>query len=190
VSRPEALADLSLAWEFNEPMALMLTYDGPLPTGNARSSVSVKNQIRRQLHIQLAAFCSVDARFNQLLVHGSGLSQAIGGVRFDPLIHSPYWAEIRVEMMRREPPGNIITSGGDLDGRLKTLFDGLRMPHHESEVDGFDEKWGRCICLLEDDALISRVVIDTRQMFRPLRDGEAKTDVQVRIDVTVEQYAI
>src|SRR6187397_3050423 len=30
--------------------------------------------------------------------------------------------------LRQEQPGSLILQGGDLDGRIKTLFDGLRMP--------------------------------------------------------------
>ena len=37
-------------------------------------------------------------------------------------------------MLRPEVPGAIITQGGDIDNRLKTLFDALRMPQNENEL--------------------------------------------------------
>jgi hypothetical protein len=38
--------------------------------------------------------------------------------------------------LRRDNPGNLIASGGDIDNRLKVLFDGLRMPEPMSDLGG------------------------------------------------------
>jgi hypothetical protein len=33
-----------------------------------------------------------------------------------------------IQFLRHEEPGLLVLQGGDLDGRLKTLFDAMRMP--------------------------------------------------------------
>jgi hypothetical protein len=47
-------------------------------------------------------------------------------------------ARLSIVMLRPEPPGSIITAGGDIDNRLKTLFDALRMPKVISEIPNGD----------------------------------------------------
>jgi hypothetical protein len=64
--------------------------------------------------------------------------------------------------LRPEDPGMIIKSG-DLDNRMKMLFDALRIPANLAEAGGESGKEGdgAIYCLLEDDRLISEVRIVT-----------------------------
>jgi hypothetical protein len=39
-------------------------------------------------------------------------------------------AALRITLLRPEPPGNIVTQGGDMANRLKTLLDALKVPNH------------------------------------------------------------
>jgi hypothetical protein len=71
-------------------------------------------------------------------------------------------AGIGIVLMRPEEPGSIVTRAGDIDNRLKTLLDSLRMPHNRSEIPadyvaGPDEE--PFFCLLEDDNLISSLSV-------------------------------
>jgi hypothetical protein len=52
----------------------------------------------------------------------------VGGFGFIPLVrHSLSLAcDLDIIFMRKEEPGSLILQGGDIDNRLKTLFDGLR----------------------------------------------------------------
>ena len=66
-------------------------------------------------------------------------------------------------------------TGGDLDNRLKTLFDGLRRPISPNEIPAGaapldDEKPFHC--LLSDDALVSHVNVETRQISGLLEPDE------------------
>jgi hypothetical protein len=76
-------------------------------------------------------------------------------------------------LLRPEEDRFIFTSG-DIDGRLKTLFDALRMPDNEREtggaVPGEDET--PLFCLLEDDRLISEVRVNTDQLLLLPRQKE------------------
>lgn len=61
------------------------------------------------------------------------------GFRFAPLINKYYgWVcDLDILFLRREEAGAIV-NGGDIDNRLKVLFDGLRIPENMEEVK--DEK--------------------------------------------------
>lgn len=50
-----------------------------------------------------------------------------------------------------------VTREGDIDNRIKTLFDALRMPLRDTEVPGHMQGKGeRAYCLLEDDSLMRK----------------------------------
>jgi hypothetical protein len=65
-------------------------------------------------------------------------------------------AELSLVLLRPESPGQLITQGGDIDNRLKTLFDALTMPRHANAMPpgatpSPDQAPYFC-CLLEDDS--------------------------------------
>jgi hypothetical protein len=82
------------------------------------------------------------------------------------------------------PPGSLISSG-DIDNRLKTLFDALRMPKDKDEVGGnapsVDEK--PFYVLLEDDRLITHLSIETDTLLQ--RVGDSWDDNHVRLVISV-----
>jgi hypothetical protein len=84
-----------------------------------------------------------------------------------------------VTLLRCEPPGSIVTQGGDIDNRLKTLLDSLKIPEPNALPEGIlgDELF---FCLLEDDHLIVELSVRTKQLLEPsLNKGE----VIVLIDI-------
>lgn len=87
--------------------------------------------------------------------------------------------------LRRDGPGSLVKSGGDIDNRLKVLFDGLRMPQTCDEVCGDtaapDED--PFYCLLEDDKLISKVQVETNWLLTPAGQGEHIHDVNLVVRV-------
>jgi hypothetical protein len=67
--------------------------------------------------------------------------------------------------------------GGDLDNRLKTFFDALRVPHLKEQLPAeigcpeVDEKaidWPFMFCLLDDDRAITKLYIESLQMLTAL----------------------
>jgi hypothetical protein len=156
------------------PPDFMLRYRGTL---SSNGDASQKAKIRRQLSPQLLQLCHTDSRFNAAMQdtvnHGTMNGGAfvpgpmtenlfclvpMAGFRFVAIvnrIHSLI-AELDITFLRRGSRGNVIRHGGDLDNRLKTLFDALRMPHTEAEVaDSPSNPEEKIFCLLEDDALIT-----------------------------------
>ena len=62
------------------------------------------------------------------------------GYRFMPLISDWFFTGIPCSLdilfLRRDGPGSLVKHGGDIDNRLKVLFDALRMPDTCDEVCG------------------------------------------------------
>jgi hypothetical protein len=92
-------------------------------------------------------------------------------------------AELDITLLRPGPPGAII-SGADIDNRLKTLFDALKVPREPNalppdDVPGIGEM--PFFCLLGDDRLITRVNVDTDALLEP---APSPRDVELTIRVT------
>jgi hypothetical protein len=114
------------------------------------------------------------------------------GYRFAPLISKAggFTCSLDILFLRRDNPGDIIKSGGDIDNRIKTLFDGLREPDTVTELGGFttpDEGEDPFFCLLEDDNLITKVSVTTDRLLTPLETeaGEHANHVHLVIHVTM-----
>jgi len=93
---------------------------------------------------------------------------------------------LEILMLRPDPPGSLIKSG-DIDGRLKTLFDALRMPGPDTNELGGNRPTEDEIpfyCLLQDDRLISQVSVQTDLLLEPVTGGLIDRN-DVRLIVTV-----
>lgn len=191
-----------------ETVEFKLIYRGRLPAVSRSSTRSKeKHEIRKVLHRQLREFWKAQKFLSTWLVReaqGSGGKTVADvmadryarcGYRFLPLITESraLGAELDILFLRRDPPGKVVSSaGGDLDNRLKVLFDAFRMPHYDQEVAGFvveaDEE--PFFILLEDDSLISKITISTDRLLTPLEDNESVNDVHLIIGVRVKVFAL
>ncbi len=193
-----------------ERVEIALNYRGPLPNSRSNGAKLAKTRIRQQLHHQFDGLCRNSDLFRDALrddlAHAtikSGDQRAEvsgapygsfyivefrGGVQFVPLLSR--WnrrvCELTVQLWRRADPGEILDPGGDVDNRVKTLFDGLRIPHSEDEIHPTAGTFGRCFCLLEDDALITKLTISTHKMYRPIEGDEDTTYAELNMYVTVK----
>jgi hypothetical protein len=90
--------------------------------------------------------------------------------------------------LRKDAPGSALRSAaGDLDNRLTTLFDGLRMPK-ENEMSGVSLDASPYHCLLEDDGLVTSLTIRTDRLLS--RPAAGKNEVRLIIDVVVQPTRI
>ena len=105
--------------------------------------------------------------------------------RFIPLITADLVARCRIDILfLRSEDRNFILQGGDLDNRLKTLFDAFRMPKPNEECGSDPEP---CFVLLEDDSLISEVAIVADNLLMLPNESEVKAnDAFLVIDVQIE----
>lgn len=157
-------------------MRFTLTYEGPLASSGRPN---VKHDIRRQLHPQLKKLWQHQPLkgHEKWIQYGDAeddgfMLSTINGHDFVSIVH-PYlklYVELDILILRSEPPGSIVLPGGDIDNRLKTLFDALRAPGNAQEIPpewtpSVDEQ--PLFCLLQDDRLISRVNVDTDRLLAP-----------------------
>jgi hypothetical protein len=88
--------------------------------------------------------------------------------------------------LRPEEPGLLINSG-DLDARLKTVFDALRMPANLDETggEGPAEKENPFFVLLEDDKLVTEVRMTTDKLLFPYKTAnDALLVIHVKLKPT------
>jgi len=81
-------------------------------------------------------------------------------------------------------------SGGDLDNRIKVLFDALRVPQDDNEVRGLepenDDERGTFLCLVEDDKLITGFRVTTDRLLEPAKSEEEQNDVRLIINIEIK----
>lgn len=98
--------------------------------------------------------------------------------------------ELDVLLLRPGKPGKLLNAG-DLDNRLKTLFDALTMPQFESQLGPYktpedDEK--PFFCLLEDDSLITKTTVEADTLLEPVNDVDE--DARAIITVRTRPYTM
>ncbi len=188
-------------------MEFTLVYQGLL---RANGSIQDKQDIRREFHKQLAELCKQEplsshlknnpALLKDVLTYDmpvnnpASTAHKINDFQFIPLVSSKLnlVAELDITFLRPEPPGRIITQGGDIDNRLKTLFDALRLPKESKEIPKNDaprEGENPFYCLLEDDNLITYVSVRTDRLLKQCKDPSfVNLMITVRIKITRKSW--
>jgi hypothetical protein len=180
-------------------MELTLTYRGPLPSGQSDSRKQIQMRMRRDFHDQLIgvwrswAFLKTiradelpDIKDSKRLAFGR---VTIGRFSFVPLVvtgHNLKLAcELTIKLLSRDEPGSIVHQG-DLDNRLKVLFDALTVPQQNQMPNDAQPTANEnpFLCLLEDDKLITTLSVKTATLFRSSLDGEPKNYVE--LDLTAD----
>lgn len=101
------------------------------------------------------------------------------GFNFVPLVTENLCLRCRIEILFLRPEErHYVMQSGDLDGRLKTVFDALRIPKNSEETGnmGPQDDETPFFCLLEDDNLISEVSITTDQLLLLPKEREVKAN--------------
>jgi hypothetical protein len=108
------------------------------------------------------------------------VTRNLGGLEFVPFI-SPdlnLLAELDITLMHPELIG---TPRADIDNRMKTLLDALKMPHTLDEIPPYARNKGdRVITLLEDDRLVTKLSVNTSHLL----DTDFENEVFLLISVT------
>ena len=125
------------------------------------------------------------------------------GYKFVPLVREDLSLSCSIDLLflRRDQPGAVITSG-DIDNRLKTLFDALRLPKCSNELvskNPSDElvfqkpsdDENPFFCLLEDDSLITKISVETDFLLdAPQPDPQDIHRVKLVVGVTIRPYIV
>jgi hypothetical protein len=171
---PDRLEDIS---DFEDELvveqSMVLQYRGSLPAAaNRNKRRKEKQDIRRYMHPQLVRqmkkpYETLFRDSDEYRVH------KVGAFNFHPLIcrHHMYprrGCELNMKILSDDPFGSVIRDG-DIDNRLKTLFDALCLPNEqqvpEGDTPGPDEDpfW----VLLSDDRLITDLHIEQDRLLVP-----------------------
>jgi hypothetical protein len=96
-------------------------------------------------------------------------------------------AELEITLLRPGLPGSIVLHGGDIDNRLKTLFDALAVPSQlQALPQGAMPSGGEnpFFCVLGDDRLITKVSIQTERL---LEDTTSPNEVELMVLVRTKK---
>jgi hypothetical protein len=197
-------------FEFGHIMNFTLTYRGRLPSGQETDRAAHKKtqmEMRRSFHAQLArqwrSVAALRRYFENAFKFPVGDSDVplawshhtVAKFDFDfvPLVvtgaNLKLICELDMRILWRNDPGSILTRyGGDIDNRIKPLFDALSLPNADQLPAGEAPKENEIpfFCLLEDDRLITRISIGTEQLLLPASDTEPNGYAELSIAVTVE----
>ena len=199
-------------------MQFRLTYDGPLCstqqdklTGQFDRRAGHKHEIRQQFHPQLKRLWDITPHLTAgmdtgptllatedsppaVIYHRDHLSKkhAMFGWNFVPLVTEDLnlICGLDILFLRPDHPGGVIKSG-DIDNRLKTLFDALRLPVANERYDQRQGENGEqpFYCLLEDDRLITKISVETDQLLQ-FGKSEDPNLVRLVINVSLRPYEV
>lgn len=199
-------------------MEFRLTYRGSLPAETNTPRVKWKRSIRSQLHPQLKALteshpmlCGPGSMYSgHYYREGAGRAEDVISFweksadrhkvispgnhihRFAPIVTEDNYngCSLDILFLRRDMPGGVIRNGGDIDNRLKVLFDALRKPREPQELEDTpqNEAENPCFCLLADDSYIDQVSVTTDRLLSPMGDQEGVHDVVLIIRVVVSLF--
>lgn len=115
----------------------------------------------------------------------------INGYRFAPLVREnlELSCDLNVLFLRMDHPGSVIDAG-DLDNRLKTLIDALKMPKAASAMVGNEvPKAGEdpFFVLLEDDRCVTGFSVESDTLLEPPSGSDQRT-VKLIVSVNIRPY--
>lgn len=178
-------------------MEFRLIFDGDLRP-RKRSSIEDIHQIRMAIHYQMISLWAYEplAHVKKRWIDEGGSEgnmnarDEIDGQTFISVVSRKLFtqAELDILLLKAQPPGMLVTNQGDIDNRMKTLFDGLRVPT-KSEAKELKTRGAlgeeTIFCLLQDDDLISRLTVSTdRLLGEPAGSTRTLAIINVKLRLT------
>lgn len=113
------------------------------------------------------------------------------GYKFVPLVRDSVslLCYLNILFLRRDIPGSLVTAG-DIDNRIKTIIDALRMPQNKQELIGYEtpgEGEEHFYCLLEDDKHVTQLSVETDTLLSPFSEDETANQL-AHLVITVELH--
>lgn len=192
-------------------MEFRLTYEGCLKAHRDDKKLRERSlhvhKVRQKFHPQLKKLWSshpalthnTTANVVILKETSPSMRQIVQSDGFDwlPIVRSANGliCKLDILMLRPGAPGQVIY---DIDNRLKTLFDALRMADGSDEL-GAKTSQGQAVpqsdevpfyVLVENDKLITDVSVSTDMLLDPVPDCPPADAVRLVINVTVRPYQV
>jgi hypothetical protein len=155
-----------------------------------------KQAIRRDLHPQLARLWTQlplgdHAKYLNHPPEENELSviKVVAPFKFASIVATGLrlLAELDILLLRPQAAGALLGHSGDLDNRVKTLLDALRIPT-AGEIPAADTPGpaeSPFHCLLEDDALVSRLAIETDRWLEDVPANHVSLVIKITTRPTV-----
>lgn len=180
-------------------MNFRLTYSGPLKAaGQSETRRLEKHEMRLAFAAQLSElFKSDELLLKPFSMSGAEYGEMVadlaqkyrrGEYSFWPIVRESMHmvCDLHILLLRRGKPGRAVSRDGDLDNRIKVLFDVLRVPADENEIRGFRPYENKGIlCLLEDDKLTTGFRVTSDRILEA-EDPKLKNDVRLVINVEIK----
>lgn len=175
-------------------MRFRLVYQGRLKGGNTKDRTHI-HEIRQRFHEQLRVLWQQEPASEHRIYYLQhppqpgypSLIDEVGGTQFTSLISSRIFllAQLDILLLRPAPPGSLFEDGGDIDNRIKTLIDALRVPKLGELPSSWspDDNQKPLHCLLEDDKLVVQFAVETDRL---LVDNCHEQDAYVVVTVSVK----
>ena len=108
----------------------------------------------------------------------------VQGKQYRPLVRSSLntSCKLNIQFLRADDQGSLRNGAGDLDNRIKTLFDALEMPAEDS-LPGQLSNDECTYCLCENDKLITDFDISSDRLLLP--DTASQKEVHLIIEVII-----
>jgi hypothetical protein len=177
-------------------MEFRLIYGGSL-LGASRTDTRSKHKhdIRRVFRQQLKQLWRVSTNLREWVTEDSQgrmikMSDALAArfrsndISYVPISIKDFrlGCSLDILMLRPDQPGQTLMQSGDIDNRLKTVFDALRMPvsgeHGESDEDSKETPF---FCLLEDDSLVNHLSVTTDLLLGVQDKNEVRLVITVKL---------
>lgn len=198
-------------------MQFRLTYEGPLYAtqhdpvrGQPDKRKEHKRVLRKRFHPQLKRLWEITPFLNTAGKSGPSfivvsmteresppsrelLSRrySMYGYNFVPLVTTDLCliCGIDILFLRPDPPGAVLRSG-DIDNRIKTLLDALRLPEANEDYinNPPEDDETPFYCLLEDDKLITSLSVETDQLLERVNPRADMNDARLVITVRLRPY--
>jgi hypothetical protein len=196
-----------------------LLYTGPLHSSGSASPRIEKHAIRKVFHSQLRHLWETHPNLKEWTEgHGSfGITQEDAaalpagerfqrgalelakwnrnGFNFLPLVTEAVALRCSLDILFLRTDGfPFVLRGGDIDGRLKILFDSMRMPDKGDELPvgaAPEVTENPMFILLQDDKLISEVHVNTARLLKlpdnkPIDEHDVYLQITVRLNTTIK----
>ena len=195
-------------------MRFRLTYEGALlGASRNKTRAQHKHEIRMRLHPQLKRLWAMNAWLKDLAeLKFPNFQEAISGnalrkpgawdhcpsymeqLAKEHQSHNRNWCplvtdemqlscSIDILFLRTGAKGGIMNVG-DIDGRLKTLFDALAIPRSPSGLPEPEDE--PILVLLKDDSLISHVSVETDELLEATSNTVGQNDSRVVFTVNIK----
>jgi hypothetical protein len=207
-AKSQVLIDDPPDYQSEKIMEFHLIYDGGLlrSAGNSNRRTWEKHSIRRHFHEQMKrlwethpALKSYAERVVEIDDSGERLYPPMpfldylahnykkSDIGFIPLMTAGNGlvCSLDILFLRPEQPGSILGSAGDIDNRIKTLIDALRIPSDGTEMkrrEGDEPNPNPMYCLLQDDKLITSLKVETDRLLFTRGDSEHESILVIHVE--------